>query len=52
MRLRITWDEVCEEVKIATGASPTEVLDALGKRLGRDSEDRFLKVMYDYLKWL
>ena len=47
VRLRISWDEVCEEVKIATGASPREVLEALGKRLGRDSKDRFLKVIHD-----
>ena len=48
VRLRISWDEVCEEVKIATGASPREVLEALGKRLGRDSEDRFLKVIHEH----
>ena len=43
--MRISWDDVSEEVKIATGASPREVLEALGERLGRDSEDRFLKVI-------
>ena len=40
VRVRISWDDVSEEVKIATGASPREVLEALGERLGRDSEDR------------
>ena len=49
MRVRISWDDVSEEVKIATGASPREVLEALGARLGRDSDDRFLKVTRNFL---
>ena len=49
VRVRISWDDVSEEVKIATGASPREVLEALGARLGRDSDDRFLKVTRNFL---
>ena len=51
VRVRILWDDASEDVTIAAGASPTEVLRDLGERLGRDSDGRFLKVTSKFDRW-